>query len=89
MSRKNSADRMSKFEMHFIGRLTSSDTYTAQFLKRIKSLEAEGWARHSGEMPTNELIRHFDSATALVRSFSFPSEGGVWIGGRRPWRAAW
>ena len=60
-----------KFEIHFIGRPSPSDAYTAEFLKRIKSLQAEGWVRHSGEMPTDELIRHFNSAAALVH---FPSE---------------
>jgi glycosyltransferase involved in cell wall biosynthesis len=60
-----------KFELHFIGRLKPSEPYAAQFLKRIKPLETEGWARHSGEMPADELIRHFDSAAGLVH---FPSE---------------
>jgi glycosyltransferase involved in cell wall biosynthesis len=59
------------FEIHFIGRLNPSEAYAAEFLKRIKLLETEGWARHSGEMPTAELIRHFDSAAGLIH---FPSE---------------
>ncbi len=60
-----------KFEIHFIGRLNPSDAYAAAFVKRLKPLEAEGCARHLGELTTPELIRHFDSAAALVH---FPSE---------------
>ena len=60
-----------KFEFHFIGRLDPSDAYAAAFAERLKPLEAEGCARHLGEFTTPELIRHFDSAAALVH---FPSE---------------
>jgi glycosyltransferase involved in cell wall biosynthesis len=60
-----------KFEIHFIGRLIPSDAYAAAFVKRLKPLEAEGCARHLGELTTPELIRHFDSAAALAH---FPSE---------------
>ena len=60
-----------KFEFHFIGRLNPSDAYAAAFVKRLNPLEAEGCVRHLGELATPELIRHFDSASALVH---FPSE---------------
>ena len=60
-----------KFEFHFIGRLNPSDACAAAFLERLKPLEAEGCACHLGELTTPELIRHFDSAAALVH---FPSE---------------
>jgi len=60
-----------KFELHFIGKLNPSEAYGAQFLKQIKVPTAEGWVRHSGEMPTGELIRHFDSSAGLIH---FPSE---------------
>ncbi|HEY5233207.1 MAG TPA: glycosyltransferase family 4 protein [Verrucomicrobiae bacterium] len=66
-----------KFELHFIGRLKPSDPYAAEFLKQIKSLEPEGWARHSGEMPVNELIRHLDSAAGLIHFSSAEAFGLV------------
>jgi glycosyltransferase involved in cell wall biosynthesis len=60
-----------KFEFHFIGRLNLTDACAAAFTERLKPLEAGGCARHLGELTTPELIRHFDSAAALVH---FPSE---------------
>jgi glycosyltransferase involved in cell wall biosynthesis len=60
-----------KFEFHFIGRINPAEAYAAAFLERLKPLEAAGCARHLGERPTEELIRHFDAASGLVH---FPSE---------------
>lgn len=60
-----------KFEFHFMGRANPAESYTAAFLERLKPLEAAGCARHLGERPTEELIRHFDAASGLVH---FPSE---------------
>ena len=60
-----------KFELVFIGKLDSSEAYAAEFLKRIQSPAAQGWAQHRAEMSTHELIRHFDSAAGLIH---FPSE---------------
>jgi glycosyltransferase involved in cell wall biosynthesis len=60
-----------KFELHFIGSLNPSEAYATAFLERLKPLEAEGYARHWGQLSTPELIRYFDSAGAVVH---FPSE---------------
>ena len=60
-----------KFELHFIGRANPAETYAAAFIERLKPLEAAGCARHLGELPPGELIRHFDAASGLVH---FPSE---------------
>lgn len=60
-----------KFEFHFIGRVNSSDPYGAEFLERIKPLEAAGCARHLGVLSTEELIRCFDSVGGMIH---FPSE---------------
>jgi glycosyltransferase involved in cell wall biosynthesis len=60
-----------QFECHFIGRINPAEPYAAAFLERLKPLEAAGCARHLGERPAEELIRHFDAASGLVH---FPSE---------------
>ncbi|HUB86550.1 MAG TPA: glycosyltransferase family 4 protein [Verrucomicrobiae bacterium] len=60
-----------KFEFHFIGQINPVEPYAAAFLERLKPLEAIGCARHIGLLPTDALIRCFDSASGLVH---FPSE---------------
>jgi glycosyltransferase involved in cell wall biosynthesis len=54
-----------KFEFHFIGRADPSD-YVAAFLKRIKPMEAAGYARYLGRVAAEELIPNYDSASAMV-----------------------
>lgn len=60
-----------KFEFHFIGPLDSSEPYAAAFLKRIKPMEASGYARYLGVLPENKLAACFDSVSGLVH---FPTE---------------
>jgi glycosyltransferase involved in cell wall biosynthesis len=59
------------FELHFLGYADPADPYAAEFLKRIKPLEADGIARYLGMRSTTELIQCFDAASALIH---FPSE---------------
>jgi glycosyltransferase involved in cell wall biosynthesis len=60
-----------KFQFQFIGDINRASPYGAAFLNKIKPLEAKGCARYLGPMPTLELIRQFDTASALVH---FPTE---------------
>jgi glycosyltransferase involved in cell wall biosynthesis len=60
-----------KFEFQFIGLAEPSEPYAAEFLEKIKPLAAAGCARWTGELPVDQIIRHFDAAGALVH---FPSE---------------
>jgi glycosyltransferase involved in cell wall biosynthesis len=60
-----------KLEWHFIGRLDPTLPYAAEFHRRMQPMAAAGRVRHTDAMNTKELIRHFDSAGALVH---FPAE---------------
>jgi glycosyltransferase involved in cell wall biosynthesis len=60
-----------KFQFQFIGDINADAPYAATFLKKIKPLEAKGCARYLGPLPTGELIRHYDTASAVVH---FPTE---------------
>jgi glycosyltransferase involved in cell wall biosynthesis len=55
-----------KFEFRFIGTANASDDYVAAFLKRIKPMEAAGYARCLGRVTAEELIPNYDSATGMV-----------------------
>lgn len=54
-----------KFEFHFIGRADDS-AYAVDFLQRIKPLEATGHARYLGRVPSEDLIRIYDSADGMI-----------------------
>ena len=54
-----------KFEFHFIGRAGHSD-YTKAFLERIKPMEAAGFAHYLGRVPSEGLVRIYDSAAAMI-----------------------
>ena len=60
-----------KFQFQFAGPISPAQPYAAAFLEKIKPLEAKGCAAFLGSLQTGELIRRFDSASALVH---FPSE---------------
>jgi len=60
-----------KFQFQFVGDVNPVTPYGAAFLSKIKPLEIKGCARYLGPLPTAELIRQFDAASALVH---FPSE---------------
>jgi glycosyltransferase involved in cell wall biosynthesis len=59
------------FRFEFIGQAPPRSPYTAAFLEKIGPMEMEGFARYVGFKPTPELVRAFDTATALVH---FPFE---------------
>ena len=55
-----------RFQLRFLGRCDESTTYGASFAREVQQARAEGWADHGGEVPTAELVRELDSASALV-----------------------
>ena len=63
-----------KFEFHFIGRADACD-YTTAFLERIKPMEQAGFARYLGCVPSEDLIRIFDSAAGMIHFSSEESFG--------------
>jgi glycosyltransferase involved in cell wall biosynthesis len=61
-----------KFEFHFLGFThPSAAPYLETFLKRIKPMAAAGYARYLGTPTDGELLRYYDSASAMVH---FPTE---------------
>jgi glycosyltransferase involved in cell wall biosynthesis len=55
------------FEMHFIGPANVRDPYARSFLEQVRQAEKGGCVRYLGEtISTDELIQHFDQASALV-----------------------
>lgn len=56
---------------HFIGPLPASEPYAAAFQKKIRPMEAGGYARYLGNLPENELAPAFD---AVAGSVHFPTE---------------
>jgi glycosyltransferase involved in cell wall biosynthesis len=61
-----------KFEFRFVGYIYRPDEpYAVSFIKRIKSLEADGYARYLGAPSHNEMVRCFDSASGIIH---FPAE---------------
>ncbi len=61
-----------KFEFRFVGFMfDSSDPYAGSFLKRIKPMEAAGYARYLGGPSNSEMVRCFDAAAGMVH---FPTE---------------
>jgi glycosyltransferase involved in cell wall biosynthesis len=63
-----------KFEFHFIGRADDSD-YSTAFLERIKPMEAAGYARYLGYVPSEDLIRRYNTAAGMVHFSSEESFG--------------
>jgi glycosyltransferase involved in cell wall biosynthesis len=59
------------FEFQFVGYADPANPYASAFLEKIRSLENEGTVRFLGPCNIAELIRLFDSASAMVH---FPSE---------------
>ena len=60
-----------RFEMQFAGAVDQRPGYHARFMRQIAEAEKDGYARHLGMLPTNELVAAMDAASALVH---FPSE---------------
>jgi glycosyltransferase involved in cell wall biosynthesis len=61
-----------KVELRFIGFIPAKDSaYTRTFLKRIKAMEAAGYARFLGPQPEGELVRCFDAVAGMLH---FPAE---------------
>ncbi len=61
-----------QFEFRFIGFVPKADQgYASEFLRRIKPMEAAGFARFLGELPESELVRCYDSVAGVVH---FPNE---------------
>lgn len=56
-----------KFQFVFVGYVPPAATgYAEVFLRRIKPMEAAGYARYGGTPDDDELLRCFDSASAMV-----------------------
>ncbi|HMP81603.1 MAG TPA: glycosyltransferase family 4 protein [Verrucomicrobiota bacterium] len=61
-----------KFEMRFIGIIYDrTDPYVTAFLKRIKPMEAAGYAKFLGTPTDAELVSHFDAVSGMIH---FPTE---------------
>ena len=61
-----------KFEFRFVGFTHhAAAAYAEAFFKRIKPMEAAGYARFLGTPPDGELMQVYDSAAAMVH---FPTE---------------
>ncbi|MGB8368914.1 MAG: hypothetical protein ACLPYZ_16365 [Limisphaerales bacterium] len=61
-----------KFEFRFIGFThTATAAYTEAFQRRIKPMEAAGYARYGGSPGESELHQWYDAAAAMVH---FPTE---------------
>jgi glycosyltransferase involved in cell wall biosynthesis len=61
-----------KFEFRFVGyTVNSNEPYTAAFLKRIKPMEAAGYARYLGTPSHQGMVECFDAASGMVH---FPTE---------------
>jgi glycosyltransferase involved in cell wall biosynthesis len=57
------------FEVRFIGTVNSREAYARSFLDQVRQAEQEGYARYLGDTrSTDELIQHFDQASALVHT---------------------
>jgi len=54
-----------KCEFHFVGRATD-EPYARAFLERIRPMEAAGYACYLGRVPSEDLIRVYDSAAGMV-----------------------
>lgn len=60
-----------KFEFRFAGKVGDDSTYARSFLRRIKPMEAAGYARYLGMPSHQELVEQFDRAAGMVH---FPTE---------------
>jgi glycosyltransferase involved in cell wall biosynthesis len=57
------------FEMRFIGSANVRFSYARSFLEQVRQEEKEGCVRYLGETKsTDELIQHFDQASALIHT---------------------
>ena len=54
-----------KFEFQFVGRATD-EPYARAFLERIRPMEAAGFARYLGRVPSEDLIRIYDSVAGMI-----------------------
>jgi glycosyltransferase involved in cell wall biosynthesis len=63
-----------KFEFQFIGRMNASD-YARAFRGRIASPAAAGYARYLGQLPSDELIRCYDSVAGMIHFSSEEAYG--------------
>ena len=59
------------FQFLFVGNAARENTYTQEFLKRIKPMEEAGYARYLGLKSLDELISLLDSSAAMIH---FPPE---------------
>ncbi len=55
-----------RFRLDFIGGINAGSDYGQRFLAALAPAERAGWARHLGVLSSAELIRHLDSAHALL-----------------------
>jgi len=55
-----------RFQLEFIGGTDAQTAYGQNFLRLVEQASHEGWARHLGALPREEVIRHLDGASAAV-----------------------
>ena len=61
-----------KFEFRFVGHISNPhESYAASFLKRIRPMEAAGYARYLGTPSHQGMVECFDTASGMVH---FPTE---------------
>jgi glycosyltransferase involved in cell wall biosynthesis len=60
-----------RFELQFAGSTETRTSYGADFMRRLAEAEKNGYARHLGSLPTDEMVEAFDRASALIH---FPTE---------------
>jgi glycosyltransferase involved in cell wall biosynthesis len=60
-----------RLQLHFIGAADPSNRYVKDFFKKIASLGLQNHIKYLGELSTEQLINHFDSASGLIH---FPIE---------------
>lgn len=69
--------RKASVQFGFIGPVDGVSAYGAEFLRRVKVAEKEGYARYLGEKWGKELIDAMDSASGLVQASAEESFGLV------------
>ncbi|MDW7979899.1 MAG: glycosyltransferase family 4 protein [Verrucomicrobiales bacterium] len=66
-----------EFEFHFVGACDPTTAYGRAFLSEVESPECKGWLMYHGALPAEEMLRHYDHASALVHVSAAESFGLV------------
>jgi glycosyltransferase involved in cell wall biosynthesis len=55
-----------RFELEFIGGVEAETPYGRRFVAALARAAEQGWARHAGILPREQVIRRLDAAHALI-----------------------